>query len=70
MTPQPSELRRRKQRDPERDARLTREFHRMLSRLKPPPKLVDGVKWDPARHPIEWHGWPRIRMDVRFFRSK
>lgn len=58
------------QRDPARDAALTRSFHRMLSRLEPPPKPVDGVPWDPIRYPIEWPGWPRVRMDVRFLEDR
>lgn len=40
------------------------------SRLKPPPKPVDGFPWDPARHPIDWPGWPRVRMDVRFLEGR
>ena len=55
-----------RQKNPRRDAALTERFHRMLSELKPPKKPVDGVKWNPLTHPIDWPGWPRVRMDTRF----
>lgn len=58
------------QKDPARDARLTRAFHSMLSRLQPPPKPVDGFPWDPVKHPINWPGWPRVRLDVRFLEER
>jgi hypothetical protein len=56
-------LRARRQKNPKRDAALTRAFHRMLRNLHPPPKPVDGVR---LRHPIDWPGWVRIQVDVRF----
>jgi hypothetical protein len=43
--------------DPAADARLTRAFHRMLRRLTPPPKPVDGVV------PVII-GW--VQLDTRF----
>lgn len=52
--------------NPARDARLTRAFNRRMATLKPPPKPVDGFPWDPVKHPIDWPGWPRVRLDVRF----
>lgn len=58
----------RRQRDPARDARLTESFHRMLSGLRPPRRPVDGMPWDPVQHPIEWPGWPRVQIDVRFLK--
>ena len=51
-------LRARRQKDPARDAELTRSFHAMLSRLKEPARPPDGVE------PVIV-GW--VRMDVRFF---
>lgn len=56
----------RRQKNPQRDAQLTASFHGWLSRVQPLPRPVDGVPWDPVRHPIDWPGWPRVRVDVRF----
>lgn len=53
-----SEMRR--QVDPERDAELTRAFHRMMDALHPPPRPVDGVL------PVIV-GW--VRIDVRFLQE-
>lgn len=54
------------------DARLTRSFHQMLRRLKPPPKLADGVSIPRVLQQMpnwpQWVGWPRVRMDVRFLK--
>lgn len=58
----------RRQKNPARDAAVTASFHRMLSRLKAPRRPVDGVKWDPAKHPIDWPGWPMVRVDVRMLK--
>lgn len=55
-------------RHPKRDAALTRRFHHMLSRLKPPPRPVDGVKWNPFTHPLDWPGWPIVRVDIRMLK--
>jgi hypothetical protein len=53
----------RRQKDSVRDAALTRSFHRLLRRLKPPPKPVDG-----ERLPLRVIGW--VQMDVRFLGMK
>jgi hypothetical protein len=53
-----SEMRR--QVDPERDAELTRAFHRMMDALQPPPRPDDGVL------PVIV-GW--VRIDVRFLQE-
>lgn len=66
MTDQSADAQR--QKNPARDAALTESFHWMLRRLKVPRKPVDGIPWDPLRHPIDWSGWPRVRMDVRFLK--
>lgn len=58
----------REPKNPKRDRQLTDAFHRMLSRLKAPRRPVDGVKWNPLTHPIDWPGWPRVRMDVRMLK--
>jgi len=55
----------RRQKNPARDAELTRSFHRMLSRLNPPPKPIDGVK---LSHPIDWPGWQMVQVDVMFLK--
>jgi hypothetical protein len=46
---------------------MTLAFHRWVTTLKEPPRPVDGIPWDPIRYPIDWPGWPRVRLDVRFF---
>ena len=56
------------QKNPARDARLTEAFHRMLKNLRAPRRPVDGVKWNPGTHPIDWVGWPMVRVDVRFLK--
>jgi hypothetical protein len=53
----------RRQKDPARDAALTRSFHAMLSRLKEPARPPDGV-----RGPLGIIGW--VRMDVRFLKER
>lgn len=55
----------RRQKDPQRDRALTEALHQLLVTMKPPRRPRDGVKWDPVTHPIEWPGWPRVRVDVR-----
>ena len=47
--------RKRRQKDPARDAKLTRSFHAMLSRLKPPARPPDGV-----RGPLGIVGWVQV----------
>jgi hypothetical protein len=49
----------RRQKNPARDAKLTKQLHRLLKRLKPPPRPVDGVQ--PAII-----GW--VQIDVRFLK--
>lgn len=51
----------RRQRNPKRDAELTRSFHRMLRRLKEPPRPIDGVTLDIIGY---------VQMDVRFFNGQ
>lgn len=63
-------MRLRRQKDPQRDRELTIAFHRMLSKLKAPRRPVDGVKWNPNAHPIDWAGWPIVQMDVRFLTGR
>ena len=48
------------QKNPERDAQLTRNFHRWLRRLKEPPRPPDGVR------PVIV-GW--VQLDVRFLQD-
>lgn len=60
----------RRPKNPARDRRLTESLHRLVRGLKPPPKAVDGVKWDPIRYPIDWPGWPRVQVDVRMLRRR
>lgn len=58
----------RRQKNPQRDRELTESFHRMLATLKLPPRSIDGDKWNPVKHPIDWPGWMRVRVDVRFLK--
>lgn len=51
----------RRQKDPARDAALTQSLHRLLRRLKPPRKPVDG-----ERLPLRVIGW--VQMDTRFLK--
>lgn len=60
--------------DRRRDRVLTESFHQMLSRLKVPPRPIDGVPiprvlQDDINWP-QWLGWSRVRMDVRFLRRR
>lgn len=56
-----------RQRDPKRDRELTDRFHRWFSNLKAPRRTRAGTKWD-ADKPIDWAGWPIIRVDIRMLR--
>lgn len=56
------------QTDPTRDAQLTAQFHRRLKRLKPPRRPIDGVKWNPFTHPLNWAGWPIMRVSVNLLK--
>ncbi len=58
----------RRQSDPQRDAELTEQFHRWLRALRAPRRKAQGVKWNPITHPIDWSGWPIVRVDVRMLR--
>lgn len=59
----------RRQKDARRDAVLTASVHRLLDRLIPPQKPIDGVlipkwlRWYPDWS--QWSGWPRVQVDVR-----
>ena len=63
MTDSPAGMRR--PLNPKRDAELSERFRAWLLAIKPPRKLVDGVR---LSHPIDWPGWPKVQVDVRFLR--
>jgi hypothetical protein len=54
-------MRPRRQKDPARDAALTRQLYRLLRRLKPPRRPVDGEKLPLRVIQI-------VQMDVRFLK--
>lgn len=54
-----------RQRNPSADQRRTRQFHRMLRRLKEPPRPIDGV----TIHRLAWLTQAQtIRVDVRMLK--
>ena len=58
------------QKNPKRDALLTEQFHHRLSLLRAPRRKIDGVKWNLFMHPLDWLGWPIVRVDTRMLMRK
>lgn len=58
----------RRQKNLRQDNQDTERFHRWLSALKPPRQTIDGVKWNPFTHPLNWPGWPMVRLPVRWLK--